>query len=192
MPRKKAIDYPGVEEKLRETFDATQSVKETAEAAGLSTKTTRKYLREFNYNLKPGRKPGIRYSNAKRSPVVSYLRSHKDPLPRSVSGAARKMGVTKDTLTSYLRRRREKYRDFLSNNGPLNNLDFLITDDRGRKLPLRALAEYRIADVLPNGKAKIEGRLPTGNSVRATFRVADLATYLKDTRPDSPERKEDG
>ncbi len=188
MPRKKAIAYPGVEETLRTTYEKTRSVHETAQAAGLSTKTTRKYLRQFGYELTPGRKPGIRYPNAKRSPVVHYLRETTDPLPRSTVEAARKMGVSKDTLVSYLRRRRERYRDWLQANEPLNTSDFLITDTRGRKLPLRALAEYRIVDVLPNGRAKVEGRLPTGNPVRATFRVAALATYLTNTHPDSSEQ----
>jgi signal recognition particle subunit SEC65 len=188
VPRRKAIDYPGVRERLESVYTETESVAETGAALGLSAKTVRKYLKELGFELVPGRKPGKRYPGAKRSPVHVYLSETNEPLPRSVREAARRIGVSRHAVNGYMRRRRERYRAYLESVSPLNRYSFIITDQRGHRLPLRALSTYTITDILPNGRAVLEGRLPTGNRIVARFRVSALAIHLKDTRPDSSER----
>ena len=184
MARKKFSEDINFLPNLISLYAKYDNVVDVAQALNISEKTVRKYLSEQKL-LKPrGRRRGKHYQNAPRSKVHEWLKNNgSKKLPQSVNQIAELIGVTPDTVKSYFYRRQKKYQELLVKLEPLNRTAFLVTANK-QKIPLIAYKSYRVESIQPNGQVTIVGILRSEARVRASFKLVELLTYLKDNHPE--------
>lgn len=158
-------------EDLERAYEITGSIDRAAKALGICKATFVKYHRrtgQLPLGTKPNPYPWLGHAD---HPVQQWLDKQIGAIPRSPTYIAEQVGMAKNTVVMYLRRRRDALLAYLDKFGPLTDLGNLaLLDVKGRRIQLGMIEQYRIKLDQYNLLVTIHGVLKFGG--RVTIRVS--------------------
>lgn len=186
MGRRKIREERGVSlDDIRSLYRQLESVKGVARSIGVSYRTAKKYLREAGVQPRRGRPP-VEEGGKHFSAFANWLRKHpQTALPRSISAISKITGFSKDTIKSYLRRRRRRVQKFVESLPPLGEKNRLLLDIEGRRIPTRGMDWYILSIDRWTLKIKIRALMKNQRPYFFEYTMEELKRVLE-ASPESP------